>query len=453
VFNHTLTANEAWQPFVPDAQSPFDRTAAAHLFRRAGFSATFAELDRAVEQGPQATVKALLQNPSLQPFDAEMVRMADSVLAVNNPEALASWWLYRMRFTPAPLAEKLTLFWHGHFATSAAKVNNARLMYRQSAVLRAQACGVYGDFVKAMARDPAMLLYLDSATNRKNHPNENFAREVLELFCLGPGNYSERDIQQLARCFTGWEIQHGEFKFHSYQHDFGKKTIFQKTGEWDGDDAIRVILQQPAAADFLCRKLVRFFVTDDSDESATLIQPLAEQLRESDYQIGPLVETILTSRAFYSPEARGSKVRAPVELGIGLLRALDTTTNMTRLAVNLRDLGQLPLFPPNVKGWKGGREWLNASTLLGRINTARELIETPGIKFGEGSLDEYLSSAGLNTATEVVDGLCELLLAVVPPTEVRQQLKSDIEKNQFGREASLKQLAHSIASLPEYQLN
>ena len=159
-----------------------------------------------------------------------MRKFAQVTLAANSPELLTGWWLHRMRHTPAPLLEKTTLFWHGHFATSAEKVRDPKLMFEQNELFRSNALGRFEELVRGIARDPAMLIYLDSATNRKMHPNENFAREVMELFCLGVGNYSEKDIQQLARCFTGWEIQYGKFKFNPYQHDYGNKTVLGQVG-------------------------------------------------------------------------------------------------------------------------------------------------------------------------------------------------------------------------------
>src|SRR4051794_7271862 len=255
---------------------------AAHLYRRAGFAANIRDLDVAVQIGPQEAVKRLLnaaQENSV--FDDEMRKFAQVTLAANNQELLTSWWLHRMRHTPAPLLEKTTLFWHGHFATSAAKVRDPALMFRQNELLRQHALGNFGDLVRGIARDPAMLLYLDSATNRKVHPNENFSREVMELFCLGVGNYSEQDIQQLARCFTGWEIQHGEFKFNPYQHDYGNKTVLGQKGPFDGDEGLEVILRQPAAADFICAKLVQFFIADEPEIPGELIAPLAQRFRKA----------------------------------------------------------------------------------------------------------------------------------------------------------------------------
>jgi uncharacterized protein (DUF1800 family) len=446
-----LPPQEAWLRFEPSERQPFDRRAAAHLFRRAGFAGTLDQLDAAVVVGPVQAVEQLAGDGETQDFDQQMQQLSATVLAVNNPEGVATWWLYRMRHTPAQFLEKATLFWHGHFATSAAKVNKARLMHRQNELLRQHALGKFEPLVQAVARDPAMLLYLDSATNKKTHPNENFARELLELFCLGVGNYSERDIQQLARCFTGWEIVDGDFRFHSYQHDYGRKSLFGQEDNWDGADAIRVVLAQPAAANFLCRKLVRFYVSDELTLSDEEIAPLAHELRDSEFDIGRVTRTILTSRAFYSPTVRGAKVRSPVEVGIGLMRFLDATGNLQQLAAELRNLGQLPLYPPNVKGWSGGRDWLNSSTLVGRINLSKSILSSPGVRFGGGSLDGFFESAGLKTPAEVVEAVCEGLLAVEPPVEVRNELVAKLQ--QAGDpNAKLKQVLHLVTSLPEFQL-
>jgi uncharacterized protein (DUF1800 family) len=381
-----------------------------------------------------------------------MHQFAQVTLAANNPELLSGWWLHRMRHTPAPLVEKMTLFWHGHFATSAAKVREPELLLRQNELFRRHALGSFGELVRGIARDPAMLLYLDSATNRKVHPNENFAREVMELFCLGLGKYTERDIQELARCFTGWEIQHGEFKFNRYQHDYGRKTVLGKSGEFDGDEGLEIILGQPATAEFICGKLVRYFVADDEPLSPELIAPLASRFREANLNVGPVLELMLTSRLFYSEAAVGGKVRSPIELGVGLLRSLDGTANMVQLANRLRELGQVPFYPPNVKGWDGGRAWINSSTLLGRANLVRTIVDSPEARFGGGSLEEYFERQGLASNESVVDYLAELLVATPLSPDVRTQLVQSLDRRGSSRGQALKQTLHVLGSLPEFQL-
>lgn len=449
----TITPDNAWQPYEPSASTPWNRRAAAHLFRRAGFAASTAQLDEAVQDGPREAVKKLLaiESPAAVAFAADMQQMAKAVLARGNAEALSSWWLYAMLHTPLPLVEKLTLFWHGHFATSAAKVLDPQLMFAQHQLLRSQAVGSFEALVQGISRDPAMLIYLDSATNKKTHPNENFAREVMELFCLGLGNYTEKDIQELARCFTGWEIQRKAFKFNKYQHDFGPKTVLGQRGEFDGDAAGRVILAQPAAPQFICQKLVRYFVTDD-DVAPEMIAPLAEQFRASDLRLAPVIETLFTSRFFYSEAAIARKIRSPVELGIGLLRALEVTSSTQKLAVELGELGQKLFYPPNVKGWDGGTAWINSATLLGRANLVKRIVEDPVTKFGGGTLDAYLDRLAWKGSREIVDRCAELLVAVELPGDVRSALAKQLDQTK-NRQQGLQQLLHTMGSLPEFQLS
>lgn len=437
-FKTELSPQTAWLP-VAEGRA-FDRRLAAHLFRRAGFSASFRELDEAVATGLDATVKKLLSADTAA-FDQEMQQFAEVTLAGGEAEALAGCWLHRMRHTPAPLVEKMTLFWHGHFATSGAKVDKAPLLYRQNELFRRHALGKFEELVRGIARDPAMLLYLDSATNRKNHPNENFAREVMELFCLGVDRYTEKDIQELARCFTGWEIIAGEFRFNTYQHDYGVKSLLGAKGQFDGDDGLAVVLKQPACAEFICDKLVRFFVADEP-LPPDWIAPLARQFRESGLVVGPVLETIFTSRLFYSERAIGQKIRSPVELGIGLLRSLDGNTNMVQLAQRLRELGQMVFFPPNVKGWGGGKHWIDSSTLLARANLIRRLAA--------GVHAELLTG---KTSGEAVDLLAELLLPVFPPAEVRAQLIEQLGGIGASSARAIPPLVVAIGSLPEFQLS
>jgi uncharacterized protein (DUF1800 family) len=448
-----LSPKSAWRPFEPDAKTPFDRRLGAHLFRRAGFGASSRQLDQAVQQGPQAAANQLLAAAQDNAaFEAQMESLAQTVLAVNNAEVLPPWWLYRMRHSPAPLLEKMTLFWHGHFATSAAKVADARLMYEQNMLLRRHALGSFEALVQGIAKDPAMLLYLDSATNRKIHPNENFAREVMELFCLGLGNYTEKDIQELARCFTGWEIQHGKFKFNRYQHDYGVKTLLGKSGALDGDEGIRVILGHKATAEFICRKLVRFFVTEEEELSEAYVAPLAQIFRDSGLTVAPVVETILSSRLFYSTAAVGRKVRSPVELGVGLLRSLEATANMQKMASHLRELGQQVFYPPNVKGWAGGRTWINSATFLGRANLVRTIVEDPATRFAGRPLAAYLAEFGLSQPEQVVAWLAELLIAVPLPRQVEETLVRQSDARGAQRSTWLARLVHAVGALPEFQL-
>jgi uncharacterized protein (DUF1800 family) len=454
-----LDPNRAWAPFDPNAQRPWSRALAAHLFRRAGFGATSAELDEAVKAGPGATVQRLC-NPPATPeaaeFESTSATLAQRTAATGNPQQLAAWWLHRMCNTPDPLREKLTLFWHGHFATGAAKVGKPALMLQQNDLLRRHAAGPFGRMVKAVSRDPAMLIYLDSTSNRRIHPNENYARELLELFCLGVGNYTEADIKEIARAFTGWEVRGKHFAFNAIQHDTGTKRFFDFGGNVDGDGAVDVVLKQPAAARFISRKLIRFFVFDEPAAPDALVETLAEELRRNGFEVGPVVKRILGSELFFSEAAVGRKVRSPVELGVGLVRSLGAATNLLRLAAGLGDLGQALFQPPNVKGWDGGRAWINSSTLLGRANLVRQLMmEGPTRFFGGGTdLASIATRAGAETPEKTVDWLLELLVATPLPAAARGQLVQLLkDKNGPGdRGRRIAEVIHVIGTMPEFQL-
>ncbi len=443
----------AWEPYQPSLENPWDVHAAAHLMRRAGFGATGQELDGLVRRDPRDVVVELIQSREPDSFRSEMETLVRATLASGNSQHLAAQWVYRLLNTPAPLLEKMTLFWHGHFATSAAKVDDAKLMQQQNDLLREHALGDFSQLARQISRDPAMLLYLDSATNRKAHPNENYAREIMELFCLGEGHYSEQDIRELARCFTGWEIKREKFRINPYQHDSGTKSVLGTTGTLNGDDGVEVVVSQEQTARFIAAKLVRFFVMDEPQPTDELVEPLAAEFRNQQMRIAPLVQRILTSNLFFSPWVRGRKIRSPVELGVGFLRSLQGSTDAYRLSTALQELGQGLYFPPSVKGWDGGRTWINSSTLLGRANLIRRLLDDDKTRFSKQSLTEYFATFELamrdtDSVNEVIDYLEKLLFAVPVPAAARQQIAS-LDGSGQGR---LRDAIHLLCTLPEFQL-
>lgn len=450
----TIDPAWAWSAYQPSAEQPWDRRRAAHLFRRAGFGANSAELDEAASMEPAAVVEQLVEPASAgssEASDPASNALARAVLATGDPHQLGAWWAYAMLDTAAPLVEKMTLFWHGHFATSADKVTDAELMFRQNRLLRQYALGDFAALTHAVAGDPAMLIYLDSATNRKAHPNENFARELMELFCLGEGNYTERDIQELARCFTGWEIRQRSFRFNRYQHDTGEKSILGRTGSFPESEAVDVVLAQPAATQFIAGKLFRYFVADEPAPTAALLQPLADSLREHDWDVRAVVRRILGSQLFFSNIVRGRKVRSPVDLVIGLLRPLQGTTNTYQVAEDLERLGQGLFFPPNVKGWDGGRTWINSASLLDRSNAVGSLLRNSKTRFGGQDLAEYLSRNDASPAA-TLDQLAELLLAVPLHQATRDRLLDLSERSNKDRNQRWIETLHALATLPEFQL-
>ena len=447
-----IDAAWAWSPYQPSPERPWNLARAAHLLRRAGFGANWNELQAAVDRAPEEVASQLVAGTEPDSFRREVDELAQAMVNTGDVRNLASVWLYRMLATPRPLLEKMTLFWHGHFATSAAKVDDVTLMLNQNRLLRQHALGQFEPLVQGISRDPAMLIYLDSTTNRKAHPNENYAREILELFCLGEGHYTEQDIQELARCFTGWQVKRKKFRFNRYQHDFGTKTIFGHKGELGGEDAVRIVLDQPAASRFIARKLIRYFVFDEPTPSPALVEPLAGQLRDNDFQFAPVVQRILGSQLFFSEHAMARKIRSPMEFACGLLRCLEGTTDTFRLAEQLADLGQSVYFPPNVKGWDGGRTWINSSTLIGRANLVHGLLHEGKTRFAKGSLTELVESHAIDGPDETVDWLCQLLLAVPPPNGTRDRLVQLLASPGGDQEQRIANVIHAMGTLPEFQL-
>ena len=407
---------------ITAADWSYDR--AAHLVERAGFGATPAEIARLAAMTPEAAVAALVElaavdnraapafepspiwDPGMNPFPksrAEAVRIAretgTSMGVAMLPEGesrrlqpvvntffyglrsnavetqrLATWWGERMLTTRRPLEEKLTLFWHGHFATGAGKVRDARMMHRQNEMLRANAAGNFRDLLVGILTDPAMLVYLDNGENRKDHPNENFGRELLELFTMGVGNYTERDIREASRAFTGWTNDALEFRFDAETHDFGEKTFLGRTGAFDGEDVIDIILETPVTAEFIAGKLYRFLVREELD--AATRRELGATFREAGYELRPLLRRMFLSRDFYSPASVATQIKSPVQLVVSTYRKLGlsrlpTVPDFNRLTAGL---GQTLFNPPNVAGWAGGRTWITPALLLERGNLFRGVL-------------------------------------------------------------------------------
>ncbi len=356
----------------------------AHLHRRAGFGATWGELQRDLHDSPAASIDRLLR--SAEPTQEEQQALdvlRQGVLDTNDPERLKAWWLYRTVYGADPLREKLTLFWHGHFATSNHKVRSVPAMLEQNELFRRQALGEFRELLLSICSDRAMLVWLDGGNSPKEKPNENFGREFLELFTLGLGHYTEKDIREAARAFTGWVVNHGyefpprhEFHFDKARFDDGAKTFLKQIGRWGAANIVRITLEQPACAEFLCRKLYRFFVSDNPPP-ADLIAPLAQELRFHSYAIRHVVEIILRSRHFFSAAAYRQRIKSPVEFSAGLVRVLEVPRggmNLLALAVACGRQGQDLFYPPNVKGWDGGRTWLTSATLLERGNWVSDVI-------------------------------------------------------------------------------
>ncbi len=443
----------AWRPFEPTSERPWDKNLVSHLYRRAGFGVDFATIEAVVKRTPTEVVDELISGKSESTdFGTTANALAEASLAGGDPKQLSAAWVYRLLFTPNQLLEKTTLFWHGHFATGAEKVNNARMMWNQNQLLREHALGNFGELAHKIAQDPAMLIYLDSAINRKAHPNENFARELMELFCLGEGNYTEADVLELARCFTGWEIKSEKFRENRYQHDTGTKKVLNQRGNFDGQDGVRIVLEQPSTERFLARKWYRFFISDEPEPTDELLKPLADTFRTSDLQIAPALKTLLGSNLFFSKHAMARKIKSPVELVIGVLRSLKATTNTQLVAKGLLDIGQGLFYPPNVKGWDGGRAWINSSTLLGRANLMADILGNDATRFDGKSLSQYLEGHKVHTTEEAIAHFEQCLLAVRLDETKRVQLRESADVHSGDVERRMRSLLHAMTSLPICQL-
>jgi uncharacterized protein (DUF1800 family) len=420
----------------------WSRREATHLLWRTGFGASEDEIQQGTRDGLGKTLERLLS--PIQP-SAEFVK-ADRLLELaafdsGNIADLKVWWLHRMSGSPNPLIEKLTLLWHNHFATSNAKVGSVPLMYAQNQLLRHESLGSFRRVLHGMAKDVAMLIWLDSNSNRKRHPNENFAREVMELFSLGVGNYSEHDIQEAARAFTGWHVRNGEFWFNAIQHDTGEKVVFTKHGNFDGGDIVELCLDHPACSRFLAFKLLRQFVEPSPPREH--IDALAARIRQHNFEWRPILQELFSSQLFFAESSRQSIIKSPVELLLGAVRQLKAKPNLQSLARLSAELGQDIFEPPTVKGWEGGRLWISSTTLIQRANFATAMLKSNA--FGSPSF------AGLRVEDDV-SYFVELLLARDIGPEAVAELRQFLGTQTGDAETRLRSLAQFVMQMPEYQL-
>lgn len=430
--------------YSPDARRPWTPARAAHLLRRAGFCPSEAEIRRAVDDGLAATVDRLVNSPEDSAEHDDLDVMGSRLGAADNIDRLRAWWLQRMTLTTRPLVMRMSVFWHDHFATSNAKVQSAPMMLAQLRSIEQHALGNFGDLLLAMSRDPAMIVWLDATDNVKGRPNENFAREIFELFSLGIGNYTETDIKEAARAFTGWSQRHGRFVYSSLAHDDGPKTIFGETGNFGGEDVVALCLRQPACSRFLATKLLDEFVTPYPDDR--LVEALAQRLRENEFDVGETMRALLMSEAMFDEQHLRARIKSPVELSVGLVRSLELRPPAIALADGVSQMGQRLLEPASVKGWDGGRSWINATTMLVRMNAGIVATEPNGpARFEPPRLiDQY----ELDDREAIIAYAADVALdGHLPPA-----LNGRIDDMDDEDEALLARALRVLVTSPEYQL-
>jgi uncharacterized protein (DUF1800 family) len=444
--------------------------AAAHLLNRAAFGGSPQEIQKLHAMGHAAAVRSLLhagedddlypapeispmslqrpRNDSMTPKESAERKRTILIQARQETQVARFWWIQRMATTLYPAREKCVLFWHGHWATSIQKVKDPFLVLQQNQTLRAHALGAFAPFAKEMSKDPAMIRYLDLNSSNVGYPNENFARELMELFTLGEGHYSEEDIQEAARAFTGYRTnpRTGAFVFSRKNHDTGVKKIFGKTGAFDGDATVDLIVSRPQCAEFLSAKIWNFYVGEKP--AASLNEVLASEYRASGLQTGDFLERIFLSREFYSPKYRRRQIKSPVQWIIQTCKVLERPLPDFKVVHNtLEQLGQTLFAPPNVKGWDGGRAWISSSTLLLRYNLSGTLVRGGGDSAPD--IEKILPPAA--TPQQACDLLAWRLFQGPMNPELRDKTFHHLEKN-GNAPAARRDIVHLLMSTPDFQL-
>ncbi len=433
------------KPLSPEA---WDHTKARHLLVRAGFGGTPQEVEKLYSMGLYKAVDYLVdfqrQSPAAATLDAaplpppdpleeklrnafvrEQAAAARRAIVGDQFGRLRQWWLKRLVESPRPLQEKLTLFWHGHFATQQSVVENSYTLYHQNQLFREHAAGNFGGLLYGIVHDPVMIRYLDNNLNVKGHPNENLAREIMELFAMGEDQgYTEADIREAARALTGYTYDNstGQFRVALDKHDAGEKTVFGQKGCWTGDDLAGLILAQPSTARFVAGKMFEYFAY--RNPNGETVDRLASVLRASRYELAPMLKNLFLSEEFYGDRAIGTQIKSPVELVVGLLRDVGVTelSSYAELDGMIQEMGQELFEPPDVKGWRYGRSWISANRVMLRYNSAARLVQAVPQPGRSGvDLVGLLERGGCKSSADVVD--CLTRTCFVKPLNEQQRQK------------------------------
>ncbi|MEM1107787.1 MAG: DUF1800 domain-containing protein [Planctomycetota bacterium] len=487
------------------APDRFDAAAAWHLLNRVGYGGTPDDLQRLHALGLDAAVDHLVDYGGVDASKLPGIDLDPDVIRnLTNDERkkvqaarrsgdqdvldeerrrgqaarredqkmmnwLRRWWLQRMADTPRPVEERLTLLWHGHFASSWRSVRDTYLMWQQNELFRRNANGSFAELARGIIRDPAMLKYLNNNQNRKQRPNENLSRELMELFTLGVGNYSEADIKAGARALTGYGIDDHDFVFRKGQHDTNEKKILGRSGTFDGDDFVDILLRQESCARFVALKIYDDFVADVGDVyeavpsvNRRVIDKLARQLERHDFELKPVLKSLFKSKHFYDPAIVGKKIKSPVQLAVGTMRSLDLPTRDRSITDKaLAAMGQVLFEPPTVDGWDGGRAWINTSTLFVRQNLTTYLIsgKHPTKKSTPKDVgydpQAWVAVMDDRSPRGVTDFMIDHLVGPHTPAERRAPAHAFMAKRETGETVSndsVVAMACLITAMPEYQL-
>jgi len=442
----------AWSIYEPNPSRPWNIALAAHLYRRAAFGGTVEELQRAVELGPGSALEHLLRAPTeLVEYAAAQDAREVSSARSGDSQTFQAWWLRRLIESPYPYLEKVTLFWHAHFAIGASQTGDVALFQKHIHLLRAGALGGFSALLGAMLEDPAMYVALGGAQNRRAQPNLAFARPWLESFTVGAGTAQPEDVQGAARAFTGWFVYGGRLRFIEREHDEAEWTVLGRQGAFGRKELLNLLVAHPATASHLAKKLFRGFVSEAAEPSEALLAPLAERLRRSG-NLHEGIEMILRSNLLFSEHALRQKIKSPVDLAVGLARSLKGVPPCPALASDLGRLGQRLDEPPTVHGWPTGTDWINSISLAARLRLSRDLLSGSG-EYGN-SLDPWRPAAdhGCKTVADAAKFWLDLLLqdqlspgSARPILEAAQQAKTGA--------AGLRPILASITSRPEFQLH
>ena len=504
----TSTTSPPGAALTPIRRASFGYAQARHLLFRAGFGGTPDQIQTLVEWGPEKAVEYMVDVAKAPEHPIEARRFDSAIMGepdaetraryqrarqTNDEEVLArlrlerqrrqaedrkqiremqQWWLTRLIETPRPLEEKMTLFWHGHFATSYRTIEDSYHMFAQNQLFRAHAVGNYGALLHQIIRDPAMIAYLDNNDSRKGRPNENLARELMELFSLGVGNYTENDIKEGARALTGYTFVDDRFVFEQRNHDAGAKQILGRRGNMDGDDFVLAILDQQACYQHITSKLYRFFAADlpggggADPDTASIVRELANLLRRAKYDVAPVLKRLFLSEHFYSDAVVNQRIKSPAELVVGAVRSMHTPARDLNVLLDAMSLmGQNLFFPPSVAGWDGERSWINTSTMFVRQNIMAYLLTGKTPRGYDALADEQrydpapvlsqladADPAAAKDPARVIDYLLRFTLGQAP-THARDTLHQFVQSNSGDvTDDMVTGLLLIITAMPEYQL-